>query len=78
MKCQSCKWTGGLIDCDCAGACDGCVFCPACGAEFSSITGRLHKANWCCLDVIGEEWKKTVMGKYRAWVAGKGSCEIDA
>lgn len=66
LQCPSCPYTGDESVFDCLGACDGNVFCPQCHTEFSSNTGKIHKPNWCCLDVIGEERKKHILDKYKA------------
>ena len=63
IKCPKCNWTGSEEDCDGAGACDGCLFCPECGVEFDSVTGNVHTLDYCCLDTYREPFWARCGGK---------------
>jgi len=52
LTCPTCGWEGIGEDCDGAGACPGCVFCPRCNTECDETTGKKHKLGLCCVDTL--------------------------
>ena len=53
VRCPKCGHVGDWDDYDCLGACNGNVFCNACGAEFDTVTGEIHV---CSRDAMEAAW----------------------